>query len=429
MAATHAFLLAYLNASSRLMHDAAISRIHSMNLTSDHPYWALKNGLLYSYPSLRQNEKCDVIILGGGISGALAAYTLVAEGLDVILIDKRDIGMGSTSASTALLQYEIDVPLCELTEKIGREDAERAYWLCHGSIDQLEKIIRELGGGCDFQRKHSVYLASNEDDLPMLEEEFQAREQAGIRVVFFDQKMIKSKFSFSRPGAIVSEQGAEVDSYLLTHKLLERSAKKGVKIYDRTEMVDFDTSAGSASIKTAEGWTVRAKHLVWATGYEAVEDIYKKIVTLKSSFALVSEPLDTFEGWWDRALLWETAQPYFYMRTTADERALIGGADDVFRNPVRRDALIPKKRKHLVKQFEELFPEIPLEVAYSWAGTFGETKDGLAYIGCIPERPQSYYALGFGGNGITYSVVAAEIMRDKILGRQNSDERLFSFSR
>lgn len=400
-----------------------------MNLTSDHPYWALKNGLLHSYPTLKQDETCDVIILGGGISGALAAHTLSKEGLDIVLIDKRDVGMGSTSASTALLQYEIDVPLCELTEKIGRADAERAYWLCHESIDTLEKIVHELGGGCDFQRKRSVYLASNDDDLPMLEKEFQAREQAGITVRFFDQKTIKSKFSFSRPGAIVSQQGAEVDSYLLTHQLLQSAAQRGVKIYDRTEMADFDTSAGSVSIKTTDGWTVQAKHLVWATGYEAVEKLCKKIVNLKSSFALVSEPLDSFEGWWDQALLWETAEPYFYMRTTADQRALIGGADDPFRNPARRDALIPKKTKHLVKQFKELFPQIPIEVAYSWAGTFGETKDGLAYIGCVPERPRSYYALGFGGNGITYSVVAAEIIRDKILGRQNPDERIFSFSR
>ncbi len=400
-----------------------------MNLTSDHPYWALKNGILHSYPSLKQDKICDVLITGGGISGALAAHTLAKECLDIVLIDKRDIGMGSTSASTALLQYEIDVPLCELTEKIGREDAERAYWICHESIDKIEAIVSELGGGCDFQRKRSVYLASDEHGLEMLEKEYLARQQAGINVKFLDEKEIESKFSFSRPGAIVSEQGAEVDAYLLTHTLLEVAGQRGVKIYDRTEMVDFDTSGGAASIKTAEGWTVQAKHLVWATGYEAVEDLWKKIVTLKSSFALVSEPLDSFEGWWDRALLWETAQPYFYMRTTSDQRALVGGADDVFRNPARRDSLIPKKTKQLMETFREMFPKIPLEVAYSWAGTFGETKDGLAYIGSISERPLSYYALGFGGNGITYSVVAAEIIRDTILGRHNPDERIFSFSR
>ena len=370
-----------------------------------------------------------MIILGGGITGAFMAHTLTQEGLRVVLLDKRDVAMGSTSASTALLQYEIDVPLCELIEKTSRADAERAYWVCHESIDKLEAMLPMLDGECGFQRKKSVYLASVEDDVPDLEKEFGARKRAGFKVDLLTATDIRSRFSFARPGAILSQQAAEVDSYRLAHLLLARAEKNGAKIFDRSSMTRFDTSAGEVTVETEAGWKVRGKHLVFATGYESVEHLPKKIVTLKSSFALVSEPLEHFDGWWERSLLWETARPYFYMRTTSDGRALIGGVDDPFRNPVRRDALIPKKVKLLVDKFAELFPNIPLEVAYNWAGTFGETKDGLAYIGGIPQRPLCYFALGFGGNGITYSVVAAEMIRDAILGRENTDTRLFRFDR
>jgi len=400
-----------------------------MDLKSTHPFWPVYSGLLHSYPSLKQDEVCDVIILGGGITGAFMAHALTQEGLRVVLLDKRDVATGSTSASTALLQYEIDVPLCELIEKTSRADAERAFWVCHESIDKLEAMLPMLDGECGFQRKQSVYLASVEDDVPELEKEFGARKRAGFDVDLLSAADISARFSFARTGAILSSQAAEVDSYRLAHLLLARAEKDGAKIYDRSPMTRYDTSAGETVVETEMGWKVRGKHLVFATGYESVEYLPKKVVTLKSSFALVSEPLDHFDGWWERALLWETARPYFYMRSTSDGRALIGGVDDPFRNPLRRDALIPKKSKLLAEKFAELFPNIPMEVAYTWAGTFGETKDGLAYIGSIPKRPLCYFALGFGGNGITYSVVAAEMIRDAILGRENTDTRLFRFDR
>jgi glycine/D-amino acid oxidase-like deaminating enzyme len=83
----------------------------------------------------------------------------------------------------------------------------------------------------------------------------------------------------------------------------------------------------------------------------------------------------------------------------------------------------------LVKKFNKLFPDVKLEVAYTWAGTFGETKDGLPYIGVHPRYPHAYFALGYGGNGITFSVIAAEIIRDYVTGHTNPDARIFRFGR
>lgn len=90
-----------------------------MNLTSSHPFWSVRNGLPANYPSLRRDVSCGAIVIGGGITGALVAVHLVEAGVETLLIDKRDIGTGSTSASTALLHYEIDVPLRELIQKLA----------------------------------------------------------------------------------------------------------------------------------------------------------------------------------------------------------------------------------------------------------------------------------------------------------------------
>ncbi|HET9523369.1 MAG TPA: FAD-dependent oxidoreductase [Terrimicrobiaceae bacterium] len=400
-----------------------------MDLVSPQPFWPLRNGLLSVYPPLRRDLACDVVVLGGGISGAFVAEALAREGLHVVVVDKREIGGGSTSASTALLQYEIDTPLIELSKKVGRRDAERSYRLCHDSIDSIERLVEDLKVECVFQRRQSVYLATRSSDAEMLRQEGDARRSMGIDVEYWDESEVASRFSFSRPAALRSSQAAELDCHRLTHALLARAATSGACVFDRTLVEQYDAGASSVRLRTDRGCTITAGHAVFATGYEAQEFLPKRIVKLKSTYALASEPLDAFAGWWERCLIWETARPYLYLRTTDDDRALVGGEDDSFRNPARRDRLVNKKTDLLAARFGEMFPAIELEVAYRWAGTFGETKDGLAFIGQIRQMPRCYFALGFGGNGITYSVIAAEIIRDALLQRPNADARLFRFDR
>ena len=127
--------------------------------------------------------------------------------------------------------------------------------------------------------------------------------------------------------------------------------------------------------------------------------------------------------------MWETARPYFYLRTTADHRIVFGGADEPFANPSRRDRQLHAKTRRLERRFAALFPELAFRADYAWTGTFAETSDGLPLIG--PARPGSrvLHALGYGGNGITFSQIAARILRDHCLERPNRDAALFAFDR
>ena len=129
-------------------------------------------------------------MLGGGISGAFVAETLAREGLDVVVLDKREIGGGSTSASTALLQYEIDTPLIELSKKIGRRDAEQSYRLCHDSINSIERLVEDLKVECVFQRRKSVYLATRSSEAEILRKECAARRSIGIDVEYWDESEV-----------------------------------------------------------------------------------------------------------------------------------------------------------------------------------------------------------------------------------------------
>src|ERR1700735_192565 len=112
-----------------------------MELTSDYPFWSIQNGLPVSFPTLDHDLNCDVVIVGGGITGALVAFHLAAAGVHTVLLDKRDIGTGSTSGSTGLLQYEVDVPLRELIKRIGEKKAVRSYELCGEAVRKLASLI------------------------------------------------------------------------------------------------------------------------------------------------------------------------------------------------------------------------------------------------------------------------------------------------
>lgn len=143
---------------------------------------------------------------------------------------------------------------------------------------------------------------------------------------------------------------------------------------------------------------------------------------------MVSQRLDMDEIWPEECLIWETATPYLYLRTTPDRRVIIGGLDEPFKDPKRRNALLDRKTRQLVRAFHKLFPKVPFEPEYRWCGTFGGTKDRLPYIDQDP-RNGIWSVQGMGGNGITFSQVGAHIVTNAILGRHDPDRDLFRYDR
>lgn len=397
-----------------------------MNLKAGYPFWLIKNGLPFTYPKLDTDIDTEVAIIGAGISGALVRYHLLEAGVKCVMLDARTIGLGSTSASTSLLQYEIDTPLIKLIEMVGKEKAERAYQLCGEAILELAEIARKIKFK-RFEMKKSLYYAAYKKDTPKLKRECKAREEAGFKVKYLDENQVKAVFGIDSHGAILSELAAQTDAYAFTHCLLQY--QKGNNIYDRSPVTRIKHSKTGVSLETENGFKVKAQKLVYATGYEVVEFIEKDIVKLLSTYAVVSEQYATNRFWKDNVLIWNTAIPYLYLRTTGDGRILIGGRDEDFYNPAKRDALIGKKSKQLVGDFNKLFPNLEFKPEFSWTGTFGSTKDGLPYIGEYKKLPNSYFALGFGGNGITFSQTAAVIIRDMIIGKPNKDAEIFAFDR
>ncbi len=400
-----------------------------MDLTSDHPFWTVKNGLIDTYSAIRDDIVCDVAIVGAGITGSMVAQRLSRDGHHVVVVDRRDVCTGSTSASTALLQYEIDITLIEMAKLIGRDAAEQAYRISHQSIDDLSELASSLQDSCDFARKMSIYLADDRKSAKLLAEEARARKAMGLDVTYHDADSVRATFGISGVAALSSRQAASCDPYRFAHALLKNATDHGAEIYDRTEITQFDCSESGVQLKTDRGPTISAHRAVIANGYEAHSMLREKVVNLDNTYALISAPLDRIEPWNAEWMMWQAKQPYLYLRITSDNRLLVGGEDDAFHSPRRRDASIARKAETIAEKVRELIPDLEWELEFAWAGTFGKTRDGLAYIGPTDEYPSCLFALGFGGNGITFSSVATELVSQFLKGIDPDSSRLFRFGR
>ena len=400
-----------------------------MDLRSSAAIWDRPANELAADP-LVADVDCDVAIIGSGISGALAAYYVTqTPGRRVVMLDKRDLSQGSINASTALLQYEIDTTLVDLAAKVGRTAAERAYQLCLDAIGEFDAIVRDVCDDCGYARRQSLFLSGDDANASDLYAEYLARRSAGIAVQYLDRTRLKADYGIDRSAGLLSRDAAEVDPVRLSRRLLEHSVTHGLAIHGRTGVKTYTPGPNGVTLTTDAGHTVRAARVVFCTGYETEDFLGQSYVTLNSTFAVVSEPVASFDGWRDRCLVWEAQTPYFYCRTTSDNRIIAGGEDEATIDPKQRDAMLPEKTAKIAAAFRAMFPTIDFRPAKSWAGTFAESHDSLPYIGAHPKFPGGYFCLGYGGNGITFALLAARLLRDELAGRVNPDAKLFAFDR
>ena len=401
-----------------------------MDLKSNEPFWLIKNGLIQSFPSLIENKTCDVLIVGGGITGSLIAHQCIKDGYNTILIDKREIANGSTSATTSMLQYEIDTPLYKLSEMIDDEGAIASYKACSDSIDTIEDIVKQIQAKAGYKRKKSLYFAARKKDVKWLQKEFEARKNAGFNVKWLNADNILKQYGIEKTyGGILSAQGASIDAFMLVHKILAYNQKKGLQIYDRTELKKVKYGKTFNEITLNTGAIIKAKKIIYCTGYESANMIKENFVKLISTYAIVSEEKPELYKKINNLLVWNTEDPYIYLRTTDDGRILIGGEDEEFRNPEKRDSLITNKEQKLLQSFQKYLPITEFKCDFAWAGTFGTTKDGLPYIGEHKDFLNSYFVLGFGGNGITFSVVGMEMVSSWLKGEKHKLTEWFKFRR
>ncbi|HEY4204870.1 MAG TPA: FAD-dependent oxidoreductase [Xanthobacteraceae bacterium] len=382
------------------------------DLRGGHSPWFADIG--YLIPPVTEGFRCDVLIVGAGITGSLMAEHLTRQGHQVAIIDREIPGGGSTMASTAMLLWEIDRPLRELVERYGFERAARGYRASLDAVRGLQSLVAELGLPCQMRNKQSLYLAGGGSDAS-LRDEHALRDRAGLPGNFLDHQALLETFEIARAGAILSTGSADADPVELARGLLDIAIRRGARIFN-ADATGFDPASDAVGVQLANSRQIEARHVILATGYAMPDIVRSRVQKTTSSWAIATAPQpDTL--WRDGVLIWEDRENYLYARTTLHGRIIIGGEDDdSVVEPDARDALIPQKAAKLSQRLAALWPRAKQEIDFKWSGAFDTTSDGLPLIGPVPGAKGLYAAYGYGGNGITFSYLAAQLIGALIAG-------------
>ncbi|HEU4780247.1 MAG TPA: FAD-dependent oxidoreductase, partial [Steroidobacteraceae bacterium] len=238
---------------------------------SSEAYWLLRNGIGDAGPTLTESIECDIAIVGAGITAALVTDSLISTGKRIVVLDARDVGQGSTAASTALLQYEIDTHLVDLVETLGATPAMQAYRACADSFSLLEKRFPDLLPHANYERRPSLYLASDAKSVDTLRAEIGARRNIGLACEWIEADELRRRFGCQRPGGILSALGGLVDPYRLARALFAGCTRHGVRLFARSKATQIETRADALVVHTASGNTVTAAHVAVCAGYESLE--------------------------------------------------------------------------------------------------------------------------------------------------------------
>ncbi len=400
-----------------------------MRLRTFESFWLLKNGLLHSYPSLDTDINCEVVVIGAGITGALTSHALVEAGYKVVLLDKGDVAQGSSSATTSMLQYEIDVPMYKLAEMIGENGASICYKAGIDAIKNIQSLIEKYKIDCGLEEKKSLYIAHNNKAAKGLYLEFEMRNKHHLDVQWLSATDVMRDYNIRCYGAILSEVAASVDAYKLAHELIKMNTKRGLQVFDQTCLEKFELDKKIPTITTTNGNNITCGKIIFCSGYETTGMLKENIARLFYTYASVSEQNIQLPKKLHDILVWDTNDPYLYMRTTDDGRLLIGGEDSSNNISLFKQKVKERKAEKLRKKLKKILPQVNFVDDFNWGGTFGSTKDGLPYIGESPEYKNALFVLGFGGNGITFSIQAMDIIIDLMKGRQNSLADYYRFGR
>ncbi|MEG1363698.1 MAG: FAD-dependent oxidoreductase [Clostridia bacterium] len=392
-----------------------------MNLTNGDMYFKLKNKITKKYDYLSEDIKTDVVVIGGGITGAISAYYLSKKNINVVVVEKNIIGYGSTSATTALLEYQVDIDLYKLEKMIG-SNAKKIYKLCLNAVDEIESICKEIGS--EFNRVNTLYFTNSFMQKSSILKEYNARKKAK-----FDVKYMENNDLINLKACIETlESSGVIDPYKFTCDLFKYLEKNNVKIYENTEIEEI-SSDENVYLKTTNGFNILSSSAIFCTGFETLKYINTNIVSLQKTFTIVSNKLDLNNINFTAR---DMCDPYHYIRFD-NNRIIFGGEDIKINSKLMSEEYLEQiakeKYNKLYIAMQKMFKINNIEVEYMYNGTFADTIDTLPIIDEIPGLNNCFCNLGYGANGILYSVIGAKILKEAIFGLYTKDINMFKINR
>jgi glycine/D-amino acid oxidase-like deaminating enzyme len=385
------------------------------------------------YPTFAGKDEASVAIVGGGMTGALVAHAFASAGVATTLLEASRVGEGSTAASSALLLKEPDLELRQLADRYGMRTSRRIWQLSHESVHALMTLLRRLRITCDLQECDAIYFATDAQEVARLRREFDLRAKAGFDAEWLGPEDLLRSTGIAGRGAIRTRRSAQFDPYRGCLGLMAAAAAAGARIFERSEVHRIDANHTRVRLRTRRG-VLEATRVVIATGYATSR--FRPLAgrfRMYRTYVLATERMATAArkelGLTD-VMIWDTERPYHYARWTPDHRLLLGGADRRIRPGQRRHQQFTQALSELRSYFDSRLPALAsVKTQLAWEGMFAMTPDSLPYIGPHRRYPRHWFALGYGGNGMTFGCLAARLLLERWHGSRSNDDDLFAFDR
>jgi glycine/D-amino acid oxidase-like deaminating enzyme len=294
-------------------------------------------------------------------------------------------------------------------------------------------LLKRLQIECDLQARDAVYYTTDAEAVDRLRRECALRARAGFEAKWLGPAELYGLTGLSGRGAIRTRGSAQFDPYRACLGILRAATAAGAQVFERSRVQRIVAKDDRVRIRTRHG-VVTADRVVIATGYATPQ--FRPLAgrfRMYRTYVLATEPLSAAQrrrvGLSD-VLVWDTERPYHYTRWTSDHRLLLGGGDRLVRTRQQGRQLFERASQELRAHFETRFPALTqVEMPFAWEGLFAMTPDSLPYIGPHRRYPRQWFALGYGGNGMTFGFLAARLLLERWQRAMSRDHALFEFGR
>jgi glycine/D-amino acid oxidase-like deaminating enzyme/nitrite reductase/ring-hydroxylating ferredoxin subunit len=375
----------------------------------------MAEGEIVSDGALKENQRADVCIVGAGIAGMTTAYLLAREGRSVIVLDDGAIGGGMTARTTAHLVNALDDRYYELERLHGEKGSRLAAESHSAAVDKIEAIVSEENIDCAFERVDGYLFVPPGESTDKLDDELAATHRAGISGV---EKVQRAPIKdFDTGPALRFPNQAQFHPLRYLAGLAAAIRRDGGLIFTDTHATEIE-GGGNTHVTAGNGFEVECDAVVVATN----SPVNDRFVTHTKQAPYITYVIGARipAGSVEKALLWDTPDPYHYIRTAggtdgASEILIVGGEDHKTGQADDQDA----RFANLEAWTRERFPMIE-GIEYRWSGQVMEPVDGLAFIGRNPlDDDNVFVATGDSGNGMTHGTIAGMLIIDLIQGREN----------
>ncbi len=404
---------------------------HEGVLTSGvhHSYW-IDSVEPIKFSPLTQDQKTEIVIVGGGIAGLSVAYCLIKAGKKVMVVEDGFIGSGETGRTTAHLVNALDDRYSQIERILGEEKCRVAAESHTKAIDFIEQVVREEKIDCDFRRVDGFLFLHPSDEQKTIEEEFKITNKYGIKT---EKLLGVPGISTEKGNCLKFPAQAQFHPLKYLRGVCDCIVRMGGLIFTETHIKEI-SKTGIQS----KDFSIQADHVVVATNspINNLFTMHTKQFPYRTYVIGGLIPKGTLQPclWWDTGNLkskWMN-DPYHYARTQTFDEAhdliIIGGEDHRTGQADHENIEEGNRYKKLEVWARKRFP-IMKEIVYQWSGQVMEPVDMLAFIGHNPGDKNIYIATGDSGNGMTYGSIAGMLITDLILGKENPWEKVYSPSR